>query len=977
MNTTTRNGKSRYAVGTVIGLLLFVILFFTINQETYAQERIIKVGYTSDETITVNSDGSYSGYIVDYLEEIAQYTGWEYEFIKGTWEEHMERMANGDIDLMGMIRYTKEREDDMLFSEFSIADDYTALMALEDSEIYYADHEAFQGMKVGLIEGTIHEAAFREYAQEHGFASDVVYYKTEEDTKKALSEGEIDLMASGGLAIYDNLKIVDQFALERTYFVTGKQNEALMKELNEAIEEVRIQNPELMNELTEKYYSVGDMVTNLRLTREEQEYIDSAETIIIKGFAGREPFAYEEDGAYKGIYPDYMEKLSECTGLKFQLEFTDDMFLGAHASAMKADGYGMVYIEYPDRNAAERYGLVATKPMFECGLSIIRSKAFDITEKGQALTIGLNREMDYLQKQIHSVNQQHTIKYYDTAGECLEAVTTGEVDVSLQNEYIAEYFMQKAEYMEHLMVTDTEATEGLCLYFPEDQQMMAQIINKAIDYLAGEMQAGAMSESMMNHSYQYSVEDFVYQYGSWAMFIGLLIALLTSMIILIIRRARQYRQQEREKTELERKLQKDELTGVYSRPYFFEKTEEMLREYDEEIYIIRMNVSRFKIFNELYGSEKGDRLLKVIGEILKEQVIDKGFAAGRFSGDHFYSCITKSEFDTVQLHKKIELDWIDMEVRLTYGVYPVGDGRDIPVSVMCDRADMANKESSKGAGHIRYYTDEERQRLMQEQQIESEMEQALAERQFCIFIQPKYRVTTGKIVGGEALVRWRHPERGMIPPGQFIAVFERNGFIKKLDSYVWEEACRFLADSKQSGRPFYPLSVNVSRIHFYEEELEGKLEELLEKYQLDREDLELEITESIYAEDSDAIIKRCKKLKDAGFKIAMDDFGSGYSSLNMLKEMPLDIIKMDLRFLSGGKDTEQIRKGNSILQTLIEMSYALDLNVVVEGVETEEQRDFIREIGHCAAQGYYYSKPVETTEYAAMLQRESGIFKHK
>ncbi len=971
MNTTTRNGKSRYAVGAVIGLLLFVILFFTINQEAHAQERIIKVGYTSDETVAVNADGSYSGYIVDYLEEIAQYTGWEYEFIKGTWAEHMERMANGDLDLMGMIRYTEEREEDMLFSEFSIAEDYTALMALEDSEIYYADHETFQGMKVGLIKGTIHETAFLEHAQEQGFTCDVVYYRTEEETQKALAEGKIDMMAASGLASYDHLKVVGQFALERTYFVTGKQNEALMKELDEAIEEVRIQNPELMGELTEKYYSVGDMVTNLRLTRAEQEYIDTAETIVIKGFAGREPFAYEEDGAYKGIYPDYIEKISECTGLKFQLEFTEDMFLGAHASAMKAEDYGMVYIEYPNRNTAERYGLVATKPMFESGLSTIKLKEFAITEEGQALIIGLTREMDYLEKDIHSVNPQHTIKYYDTTGKCIKAVMTGEVDVSVQNEYNAEYFMQKAEYMDHLLVTDTEATEGLCLYFPEDQQMLAQIINKAIDYLAGDMHADTMSEFMMNHSYQYGIQDFRYQYGSWAMFIALLIALMTSMIMLIIRRARQYRQQEREKAELEAKLQKDELTGVYSRPYFFKKAEEMLRECDEEIYIIRMNVSRFKVFNELYGSEKGDRLLKVIGEILKEEVIDKGFAAGRFSGDHFYCCITKSEFDNVQFYKKVELDWIDMEVRFTYGVYPVGDGRDIPVSVMCDRADMANKESAKGAGHIRYYTDEERQRLIQEQQIESEMEQAIAERQFCIFIQPKYRVTTGKIVGGEALVRWRHPERGMIPPGQFIGVFERNGFIKKLDYYVWEEACRFLADAKQSGRPFYPLSVNVSRIHFYEEELEDKLEELLGKYGLNREDLELEITESIYAEDSAAIIKRCKKLKDAGFKIAMDDFGSGYSSLNMLKEMPLDIIKMDLRFLSGGKDTEQIRKGNSILQTLIEMSYALDLNVVVEGVETEEQRDFIREIGHCAAQGYYYSKPVETAEYEAMLRQES------
>jgi len=242
------------------------------------------------------------------------------------------------------------------------------------------------------------------------------------------------------------------------------------------------------------------------------------------------------------------------------------------------------------------------------------------------------------------------------------------------------------------------------------------------------------------------------------------------------------------------------------------------------------------------------------------------------------------------------------------------------------------------------------------------MEKALEERQFYIVVQPKYDPTTEKIVGGETLVRWQHPEKGIISPGIFIPVFEKDGFIIQLDYFVWEETCRLQAQMKEKGIKTVPISINVSRAHFYGSELMNKLKELIQKYNLTTTDIELEITESICGQGSDNIYDIIRELQNEGFKIAMDDFGSGYSSLNMLKEMPLDIIKMDLKFLDGEET-----KSRLILKALIEMAQTMGLKVVVEGVEILSQVEFLRQFKDCYLQGYYFSRPVVAEVFEQMI----------
>jgi len=508
-------------------------------------------------------------------------------------------------------------------------------------------------------------------------------------------------------------------------------------------------------------------------------------------------------------------------------------------------------------------------------------------------------------------------------------------------------------------------TNGMCLMMSGDNEMLMQVINKTINHIsAGEIEELVAIELLMN-PYQIKFEDMLYKYWKPLLIVAVILAVAITVYTIMLRKMTELKIRKNDYRMLQRRVHRDELTGVYNRTYFYEKVRKAIDSTDENRCIVVMDIVKFKVVNELHGMEAGDRLLRHMAGMLEKIGEGRDFIVARFTEDHFYVCMKEKDFNEIHLtrHHKTFLE--DMDIKVVYGVYMIGDNRDVPVNIMCDRAALAiHDKERKQVGYIYYYSDEERKRIIREQEIENEMEAALLGRQFKIFVQPKYDIDTQAITGGEVLVRWFHPTNGMVSPGEFIPIFEKNGFIIRLDYYIWEEACRLITELNKKGKRKRPVSVNVSRAHFYGNELMGRLEELIEKYGLERKDLELEITETICAEDADTVIKKIRELREAGYRIAMDDFGSGYSSLNMLKEIPLDIIKMDLKFLDGGEDEA---KSRNILGTLITLAQSLKFDVVVEGVETKEQVEFLRGIGNCNIQGYYFSRPVDTDSYEAML----------
>ena len=416
--------------------------------------------------------------------------------------------------------------------------------------------------------------------------------------------------------------------------------------------------------------------------------------------------------------------------------------------------------------------------------------------------------------------------------------------------------------------------------------------------------------------------------------------------------------------EIKYRLEHDGLTGIYGRELFCEVTSKMLLEDPRSNYIlVSLDIEKLKLINDLFGRRKGNEILKGIADKLREILSGKGTYA-RLESDRFAACFSESIF-TLEEFQKIINEYVkkyisNFTVIVKFGAYRIKD-TDIKVDIMCDRAQMA-LQTIKGdySNNFIYYNDQINEMIVLEQKLLSEMEVALKEKQFQIYLQPIYSLSKMKPVSAEVLIRWMHPDFGIISPGIFIPIFEKNGYVAKLDYYVWEQACRFLANRKKKGKEDISISVNVSRYTLYDPELSNKIIKLVKKYNINPILLKFEITESAYTDNPKQLINTILLLQDYGFKVLMDDFGSGYSSLNLLKNLNVDILKIDMKFL---EDFETSSRGGSIFTSVVRMAKWLKIPVIAEGVETKAQLEFLRGVGCDGIQGYYFSEPLPIKEF--------------
>ncbi len=379
---------------------------------------------------------------------------------------------------------------------------------------------------------------------------------------------------------------------------------------------------------------------------------------------------------------------------------------------------------------------------------------------------------------------------------------------------------------------------------------------------------------------------------------------------------------------------------------------------------IHFDIKRFKFINETYGEETGTDLLYHISRQLKSYCEPDQLSA-RLNSDIFLLLTPyETKDDIYRIIREVEKNlsgFRNIKYEFAFGVY-IADDLTLPPRVMGDRASIARQSVKNNAiENIAFYDDNMLQNAQTRKFVESSMNSALENQQFSIYLQPKFSISRKEAVGYEALVRWIHPERGMISPGDFIPLFEENGFILKLDAYVWECACQVLRDWIDRGLDPLPISVNVSRAHLKDDTFIKTLDRLIKKYRLSKELLELEITESVDGADSMAMTQ---EIKNHGYTLLMDDFGSGYSSLNTLKSTKFDVLKIDREFLSSFMSSE---RGKKIISHTISMSQDVGLDLIAEGVETLEQADFLESCGCDTAQGFYYAKPMPVQDAEAYL----------
>jgi diguanylate cyclase (GGDEF)-like protein len=413
----------------------------------------------------------------------------------------------------------------------------------------------------------------------------------------------------------------------------------------------------------------------------------------------------------------------------------------------------------------------------------------------------------------------------------------------------------------------------------------------------------------------------------------------------------------------------DKLTGLWNRDYFFEMVEKVLAENpDTPFLMLASNIAQFKLFKEILGIATGNELLLAITEAYRKKR-RANWVFARFEEDRFALLIPKSDYDEQSFlkfsHTVYEQSHFSLKVRNVIGIYEIKDPRLNP-ELMYSRAYLALESIKDDARkEIAYYDEKLRARRLAERLTIDELEYALKNDEFVIYVQPQIDSRNNRVIGGETLVRWISPKRGLVSPSEFVPIFEKNGMITKMDYHVWTLACRQLVKWKKEGKEDRSLSINISAKNFYLNDLYERITGLVEEYGVDPHRLKLEITETAFVLDVNKQMELVRRLQDYGFLVEMDDFGSGYSSLNSLKDISVDILKLDMMFF--GK-SEAVVRSEKIIASMVGLANSLGIPVIAEGVETKEQIDFLNQVGSHVVQGYYYAKPMPMDEYEVFME---------
>lgn len=455
--------------------------------------------------------------------------------------------------------------------------------------------------------------------------------------------------------------------------------------------------------------------------------------------------------------------------------------------------------------------------------------------------------------------------------------------------------------------------------------------------------------------------------------VGFIICVIVSAIIVYVRNRR----------EVYFAAYVDQLTGIPSKAKHKLDAQDLIDAQEKQYAYVTFDVDNFKYINEMFGYEYGNKVLIHIAKNIKE-FVKPGELCARVSSDNFALLLedtgTKQDLTErmMELFRKITgRGGSDEDVNLSSLVFSCGiycvEGK-MDINTVRANANLARTESKKSvADEIVFYDENLKTRRVEEKELEYEAEEALVNKDFLVYFQPKYDVRSEKIIGAEALVRWNHPVRGMLSPGLFVPVFESNGFITEVDLYVLDRVCELIERWISLGIPPLCISVNLSRVHLYEKDLVARLTEVVKQHNVPPEYIEFELTESVFYEETDSLLRIMSEIKKAGFRLSMDDFGSGYSSLNLLRRLPVDVLKLDKVFLEECDEDDNETRGKRIVMHVISMAKDLEMEVLAEGVETLDQKEFLQTAKCDMIQGYFYARPMPMKEFELLYKGEKGL----
>ena len=814
-------------------------------------------------------------------------------------------------------------------------------------------------MRVGIIKGGEVGESFKRYCAQNGVALTIIEYDETQELLDALGSGTLDGVAITHLGRSSVFRSVARFAPTPMYIAVSKQRPDLLAQINRSINDILLRNPDYRTDLYDKYLSPSSNQVPV-LTKEEVEYIEAAdEPIHISYDPSFAPFSYKDaEGELNGIMADIFARIAEKSGLDFQFEACPAATALRAVKLGETDAISVVDGDY----------LWDERTHMNTTLRFLNTPSAMITQAERTEIEVLALPEGYqLSEHVAQNNPEKEIQYYDSIQACFDAVLDGKAQATYTNTQTANYIISDPKYENLHVTTLTQYPNDLCIGVSKSADpRLFSILDKYIQYMSNE----EIDTLLLNNSVSVrpiTMEAFVHQ-NIW-LITGLVAAVSGSIILLLCINLFDI---SRSKRRIQDLLYRDELTGLDNINRFYVRAEELLAA--GKYAVVYCDIDRFKLINDTFGFEEGDEVLRAFGSILQKSMEDRECCA-RLSADNFVMLRHYKQWETLAadlMHIQAVLNkWrgergiIPYEIAVSFGVYQADAGETNDMKQMLDFANYAMRSAKTAAGGSCFLYDEQmRNKALFEQGLEGRLASAMEQGEFEAYYQPKVDMDTGRIVGCEALVRWNHPEQGLLMPGSFIPFFEKKGLIVRVDLHMFEQVCRTVRRWLDEGRPAVTVSCNFSQMHFGHDGFAGQVSEIADRFQVPHHLLEVEITESAIADAPESVSSALTELKMRGFQIAIDDFGSGYSSLGQLQRLRADVLKLDRSFVCAGLQgpREQI-----VIENLVNMASELGMEVVCEGVETQVQVKVLQDIGCHIAQGYYYYRPMQTAAFEQLL----------
>ncbi|MBQ1506930.1 MAG: EAL domain-containing protein [Ruminococcus sp.] len=672
-----------------------------------------------------------------------------------------------------------------------------------------------------------------------------------------------------------------------------------------------------------------------------------------------------DSGEIIGIGAELMRSAAENAGYEVTLKAIKEETL---KEALDNEAYDVVMpFGSPIASASGKETIVSDN-LLQTPFTLVTDENRKLPELNR-LRVGMLRSLGGAAETVETLYPGIEIITYETMPECVGALRYGKVDALLHNSYVWSYVLQKPSYYNLKVQPSAMFSMDFRAGTSDtpDGRALIERLNRGIAELHDTRRQAIILDYTSRRLYRYDFSDYLYQYG---LIIILGTLLFASFAVIAVQKVRTVRREHEEKMRL--LIDHDSLTQALSLNGFKKRVTELLRDNPDIPYLLAYtNIKNFKYINESLGRAAGDELLRFWADKTAETLSDKE-AFCRIESDHFAVLRRAGGEEKIIRDDREVIDSIrayftdrgkENRVQICGGVYVLvpEDYRNIDVDKMLDFARLAEKRiHSDHKDGYEFYNPDQWEIDKKSSEIISHLTAAIKAGEIQVWYQPQVEYNTGRIIGAEALCRWKHTKLGWISPAEFIPVLEEAGLIYELDIFVWNTVCRELQNQNRQGL-HRSVSVNLSRYDIKENpDIPEYFRDLIKAYDLSPDQLRLEITETVYVENPEILISATERLRKYGFQVEMDDFGSGCSSLNMLKEVPVNCIKLDLHFLTESGDSE---KSRVIVSYIVQMAKAMGMELIAEGVETAEQAEFLQSCGCTVMQGYYFYKPMPLEEF--------------